>query len=137
MNLEFRKKLGNFCKDKGLDIIDETDTCVCINTQLMQFAIEYCMYEDKFYAQCQLIEVYLKGIPYTYYNFSIIDRYYLPEKEYKSADDALSNILDFIENCPIRQRMLRTANSITSLITDLDEDDSEFALEFIKYNYDI
>ena len=137
MNLEFRKKLGNFCKDEGLDIIDETDTCVCINTQLMQFAVEYCVYEDKFYAQCHLIKVYLKGREYTYCDFSIIDLYYLPEKEYKSADDALSNILDFIKNCPIRQRMLETANSITSLITDLDEADAEFALEFIKYNYDI
>ena len=137
MNLEFRKKLGNFCKDKGLDITDETNTCVCINTNLMQFAIEYCIYKDKFYAQCHLIEVYLKGKSYTYCDFSIIGLYYLPEKEYKSTDDALSSILDFIENCPVRQRMLKTANSITSLIDDLDKDDSEFALEFIKYNYDI
>ena len=72
MNLEFRKKLGNFCKDEGLDIIDETDTCVCIDTQLMQFAIEYCIYKGKFYAQCQLMEVYLRGRTYNYYDFSII-----------------------------------------------------------------
>lgn len=60
--------------------------------------------------------------------------YELEDSSYKSVDEAIDEVIDFIKSCNVRKRMLSAINSIESLIED--SEDKEFLIEYIKSSYD-
>lgn len=134
MNLEFREKLIEVCSKEGIDIFDDGEDYIVLSYSYMNFAIEYYMYKGSFYINGGLTSVYVKGIDYDYNDYNIIGMYELKDSEYKSVDEAIDEVIDFIKNCNVRKRMLSAINSIESLLEDSEE--KTFLIEYIKSSYD-
>lgn len=134
MNVEFRKKLIEICIKEGIDISNDCENYITLSYLCMDFTIEYYMYKNSFYVNGGLTTVYVKGKEYDYNDYSIIGMYELEDSSYKSVDEAIDEVIDFIKSCNVRKRMLSAINSIESLIED--SEDKEFLIEYMKSSYD-
>jgi hypothetical protein len=131
---EFRKKLEEICVEKGFDIIDSEDEYVIISYAYMTFTVEPYMYNNTFNMGSSLASVYIKGREYECNDYDIIASYELEYSEYENINNAIDELIYFIESCNVRKRMLSAINAVDSLIKD--SDDADFIISYINNTYE-
>lgn len=135
MRAEFVKKFVKACEENCIDIICSVGETIEVMFNGITFSFNIYEYDDKLYAEGGVTSLVLQGIEYWCDDFSVMSSETIDEGEVSEYD--IEDIIHFITTCDVKKRMVKISHEVQNFLDKYNEDDLEFALEYIKINYGV
>ena len=135
MEKEFLEKLKNRCNSLGIDIDMLGDSEILLIYNGTTFNMQYYVYNNKLEVPLSIVSMTIKGKEYGYEDYDFVDVDYTDS--YNTVNEAVEEVTDVVVNSDVRRKALKVINSFESFIEDMNQNDLNILLSYIKNNYEL